>query len=182
MTTADRVTFFKMASGQMARKYGAIATHMPKPFADQTGSGLHVHFHLADAKTGKNVFLDETDATGWAFADGLSLSGGRDRPRTGRCAVTGPTVNCYKRLKLGQGLYSTRSGFGLDAGVCRLRRQQPHAMIRVAGPGHCEDRTVLGRMQSVPGPGGHVVSRTGRHPAPTRSRAAERRQHVRALT
>ncbi|MDP7268160.1 MAG: hypothetical protein QF408_08300, partial [Pirellulales bacterium] len=41
LTTADRITFFKMATSQIAKKYGAIATHMAKPFADQTGSGLH---------------------------------------------------------------------------------------------------------------------------------------------
>ncbi|GIT28377.1 MAG: hypothetical protein Ct9H300mP1_04230 [Planctomycetaceae bacterium] len=64
LTTADRITFFKMATSQIAAKYGAIATHMPKPFADRTGSGLHVHFHVADAETGGNLFLDESDARG----------------------------------------------------------------------------------------------------------------------
>ncbi len=39
LTTCDRVIFFKMATSQIARKFGAIATHMPKPFADRTGSG-----------------------------------------------------------------------------------------------------------------------------------------------
>ena len=31
LTTADRYTFFKMMTSQIAQKYGAIATHMPKP-------------------------------------------------------------------------------------------------------------------------------------------------------
>ena len=35
LTTADRITFFKMATSQIAKKYGAIATHMAKPFSDQ---------------------------------------------------------------------------------------------------------------------------------------------------
>ena len=64
LTTADRITFFKMTTSQLAKKYGAIATHMPKPFDDRTGSGLHVHFHLADAFTGKCVFDDAADARG----------------------------------------------------------------------------------------------------------------------
>ena len=49
LTTSDRIIFFKMATSQIAKKYGAIASHMPKPFADRTGSGLHAHYHLADA-------------------------------------------------------------------------------------------------------------------------------------
>ncbi len=64
LTTADRVTFFKMATSQIAKKYGAIATHMPKPFSDRTGSGLHIHFHLADRDTGQGLFGDESDPRG----------------------------------------------------------------------------------------------------------------------
>ena len=41
LTTADRIVFFRMAASQLAHKYGAIATFMPKPFGDRTGSGLH---------------------------------------------------------------------------------------------------------------------------------------------
>ena len=47
LTTADRYTFFKMMSSQFAIRYGAIATHMAKPFSDRTGSGGHVHYHVA---------------------------------------------------------------------------------------------------------------------------------------
>src|SRR5439155_8270955 len=50
-TTADRLVFFRMMAGQVARRVGAIATFMPKPFADRTGSGAHMHYHLADVRT-----------------------------------------------------------------------------------------------------------------------------------
>ena len=40
---------------------GAIVTFMAKPFADRTGSGHHMHYHLADAETGRNVFSSDTD-------------------------------------------------------------------------------------------------------------------------
>ena len=59
LVTADRYTFFKMMTSQYAQKYGAIATHMAKPFSNRTGSGGHIHFHLEDTVTGENVFLDE---------------------------------------------------------------------------------------------------------------------------
>ncbi|HJN17646.1 MAG TPA: glutamine synthetase beta-grasp domain-containing protein, partial [Armatimonadota bacterium] len=62
LTTADRYTFFKMMTSQLAQKYGCIATHMAKPFSDQTGNGAHFHFHVADAKTGEYLFIDPGDA------------------------------------------------------------------------------------------------------------------------
>lgn len=143
LTTADRITFFKMATGQLARKYGAIATHMAKPFADRTGSGLHVHFHLADAKTGKNVFLDESDSRGLGLSQtAYHFLAGVIRHARAVCAVTSPTVNCYKRLQLGQGLYATRSGFTWTPAFAGYGDNNRTQMIRVAGPGHCEDRTV----------------------------------------
>ena len=46
LATADRYTFFKMMTSQVAPKYGAVATHMAKPFADRTGSGAHMHYHV----------------------------------------------------------------------------------------------------------------------------------------
>ena len=48
LTTADRYTFFKMMTSQVAQRYGAIATHMPKPFSHLTGNGSHFHFSLWD--------------------------------------------------------------------------------------------------------------------------------------
>ncbi|HXY36282.1 MAG TPA: type III glutamate--ammonia ligase [Planctomycetaceae bacterium] len=143
LITADRITFFKMASGQIAGKYGAIATHMAKPFAEQTGSGLHVHFHLADARTGKNLFLDESDSRSLGLSQtAYHFLGGVIEHARAVCAVTSPTVNCYKRLQVGQGLYSTRSGFTWTPAFAGYGDNNRTQMIRVAGPGHCEDRTV----------------------------------------
>lgn len=143
LTTADRVTFFKMATGQIAKKYGAIATHMAKPFADRTGSGLHVHFHIADAESGKNLFLDEKDSRGLGLSQmAYHFLGGVIEHARALTAVTSPTVNCFKRLQLGQGLMSSRSGFTWTPAFAGYGDNNRTQMIRVAGPGHCEDRTV----------------------------------------
>lgn len=143
LTTADRITFFKMLTGQVAKKYGAISTHMAKPFADQTGSGMHVHFHLADASTGKNLFLDEADPRGLGLSkQAYHFLGGVLSHARAICAVTSPTVNCYKRLLLGPGLTSSRSGFTWVPAFASYGDNNRTQMIRVAGPGHCEDRTV----------------------------------------
>ncbi|MEE3259174.1 MAG: type III glutamate--ammonia ligase, partial [Candidatus Latescibacterota bacterium] len=111
LTTSDRIIFFKMATSQIAKKYGAIATHMPKPFADRTGSGLHAHYHLADAKSGKNLFIDNKDKRDLGCSElAYHFIGGVMHHARALCAVTSPTVNCYTRLQLGDGLYSSRSG------------------------------------------------------------------------
>ena len=143
LTTADRYTFFKMMSSQFAIRYGAIATHMAKPFSDRTGSGGHVHYHVADAATGENIFLDEGDDQGLGLSEtAYHFIGGILAHAPALCAVTSPTVNCYKRLQVGAGLYSARSGFTWTPAFVTYGDNNRTQMIRTAGPGHLEDRTV----------------------------------------
>jgi glutamine synthetase len=116
---------------------------MPKPFRDRTGSGLHVHFHLADAETGKCSFDSDSDGRGLGCSElGYHFVGGVLRHARALCAVTSPTVNCYKRLQLGAGLQSTRSGYTWTPAFITYGDNNRTQMIRTAGPGHFEDRTV----------------------------------------
>ena len=46
LTTADRVITLRYLLSVMAAERGMIATFMPKPFSDRTGSGLHLHLSL----------------------------------------------------------------------------------------------------------------------------------------
>ena len=143
LTSADRIIFFKMASSQLAKRHGAIATHMPKPFADRTGSGLHVHYHLADAESGENLFLESDDRRGLGCSRlAYHFIGGILHHARALCAVTSPTVNCYKRLQLGAGIYSSRSGFTWTPAFITYGDNNRTQMIRTAGEGHFEDRTV----------------------------------------
>ena len=143
LTTADRYTFFKMMTSQYAQKHGAIATHMAKPFAERTGSGGHIHFHLADATTGENVFLDESDPQGLGLSQfAYHFIGGIFAHAPALCAVASPTVNCYKRLQVGAGLRGTRSGFTWTPAFITYGDNNRTQMIRTAGPGHLEDRTI----------------------------------------
>ncbi len=143
LTTADRFLFFKMLASEVARKYGAIATFMAKPFADRTGSGAHMHYHLADAETGRNLFASDSDprrlglsTTAYHFLGGV-LSHAR-----ALCAITSPTVNCYKRLQIGAGLTGTRSGFTWTPAFITYGDNNRTQMIRTPEAGHVEDRTV----------------------------------------
>jgi glutamine synthetase len=58
------------------------------------------------------------------------------------CAVTSPTVNCYKRLQVGAGLTATRSGFTWTPAFVTYGDNNRTQMIRTPEPGHVEDRTV----------------------------------------
>jgi glutamine synthetase len=143
LTTADRFIFFKMLAGETARKYGAIATFMAKPFADRTGSGAHLHYHLADAETGRNLFTAENDPRGLGLSTvAYHFLGGVLAHARALCAVTSPTVNCYKRLQLGQGLYSTHSGYTWTPAFITYGDNNRTQMIRTPDAGHVEDRTV----------------------------------------
>jgi glutamine synthetase len=143
LTTADRFIFFKMLAGETARKFGAIATFMAKPFSDRTGSGAHMHYHLADAESGKNLFTTDRDARGLGISElGYHFLGGVLAHARALCAVTSPTVNCYKRLQIGQGLYSARSGYTWTPAYITYGDNNRTQMIRTPDAGHVEDRTV----------------------------------------
>src|SRR5207245_10429554 len=135
--------FFKMLAAETARKHGAVATFMAKPFSDRTGSGGHVHYHLADAETGRNLFAADKDARKLGLSElGYHFLGGVLTHARALCAVTSPTVNCYKRLQLGQGLYGARSGYTWTPAYITYGDNNRTQMIRTPDAGHVEDRTV----------------------------------------
>jgi len=104
LKSADNFTFVKMAASEIAHKHGMIATFMPKPFSNRTGSGAHFHVSLG-SKSQKNAFHDAGDKSGM----GLSplayhfLAGVLAHARA-LAAVAAPTVNSYKRLVVGRSL------------------------------------------------------------------------------
>ncbi len=143
LVTADRYTFFKMMTSQYAQKYGAIATHMAKPFTNRTGSGGHIHFHLADAVTQENLFLDEEDPRGLGLSEtAYHFIGGVFAHARALCCVMSPTVNCYNRLQVGPALMGSTSGFLWTPAFVSYGDNNRTQMIRTAGPGHLEDRTM----------------------------------------
>jgi glutamine synthetase len=143
LTTADRITFFRMMAAQVARPFGAIATFMPKPFADRTGSGAHLHFHLADAESGRNLFLDDADPQGLGLSKlCYHFLGGILRHARALSAIGSPTVNCYKRLQVGTALTGSTSGFTWVPAFVGYGDNNRTQMIRVPEGGHLEDRSV----------------------------------------
>ncbi len=99
LTMCDRFIFFRMMAKQYASEEGLLATFMPKPFADKTGSGAHFNMSIADSKTGKNLFEDPNDSRGLGLSKlGYQFSAGILKHGPALCAAFAPTVNSYKRL------------------------------------------------------------------------------------
>lgn len=104
LATADRYILFKMAASEIARSMGMIATFMPKPFSNRTGTGSHFHISMGDGKT-KNLFHDDKDKNGLGLSKmAYHFVGGVLAHARALTAVVAPTVNSYKRLVVGRAL------------------------------------------------------------------------------
>ena len=141
LTTCDRAVFFRYMVESLAQARGLIATFMPKPFSHLTGNGCH--FHMSLWKDGENAF--EVDPSDDPRGMGLSplaynFIGGLRRHARAYSAFTAPTVNSYKRLKVG----TTVSGATWAPVWITYGYNNRTQMLRIPGPGRVEDRTVDG--------------------------------------
>jgi glutamine synthetase len=104
LTTADNFMLVKMAASEIARSCGAIASFMPKPFSNRTGSGAHFHISMGNAKQ-RNLFLDASDPQGLQLSTmAYHFLGGLLAHAPALAAVCAPSVNSYKRLVVGRAL------------------------------------------------------------------------------
>ena len=101
LTMCDRFIFFRYMAKHYAKEEGLIATTMPKPFADKTGTGAHFNMSLRDLKSGQNLFAcaPGEDKRGLGLTEtGYHFIGGILKHGRALCAAFAPTVNSYKRL------------------------------------------------------------------------------------
>jgi glutamine synthetase len=139
LTSCDRAIFFRYMVHVLAEQRGVIATFMPKPFTHLTGNGCHFHMSLWDGET--NLFLDENDPRGLGLSEtAYHFIGGLTRHARAYSAVTAPTVNSYKRLKVG----TTASGATWSPVWISYGYNNRTQMLRIPGPGRVEDRTIDG--------------------------------------
>jgi glutamine synthetase len=110
LMSADNLMLFKMAAQALAEQHGMVFSMMPKPIANQPGSGMHFHVSLWDS--------DDQDAR--CLFDNHEAGQGRELSALGKqfvagvlahsaalCAVAAPTVNSYKRLVVGESISGT---------------------------------------------------------------------------
>ncbi len=101
LTMCDRFVFFRYMAKHYAKEEGLIATTMPKPFADKTGTGAHFNMSLRELASGRNVFAcaPNEDKRGLGLTEtGYHFIGGILKHGRALCAAFAPTVNSYKRL------------------------------------------------------------------------------------
>lgn len=92
----DHAVLLKRAVKATARKNSMAATFMAKPFADISGSGLHIHVSMLDEE-GDNVFAG-TSADG-KFSNKLRHAIGGLEELMAQCmAIFAPNANSYRRF------------------------------------------------------------------------------------
>lgn len=92
---ADHGALLRRVVQGVARSEGLDATFMSKPFADQSGSGLHIHLSLQN-DGGKNV-LDPKSENGDAVL-GHAIAGLK-ATMAEAMAIFAPNINVYRRFK-----------------------------------------------------------------------------------
>lgn len=93
---ADSTQTCKYVVKNMAKKYGLMATFMPKPIYMDNASGMHVHSSLWSA--GENLFYDPEDKYAELSQIGRYYVGGLMEHSRALAAIVCPTTNSYKRL------------------------------------------------------------------------------------
>ena len=106
LASADNLMLFKLAAHAIAEQHGMAFSMMPKPFANQPGSGMHLHASLwhGSGENAQCVFREPgglLSPLGWHFVAGVLAHS------AALCALAAPTVNSYKRLVVGESLSGT---------------------------------------------------------------------------
>ena len=118
LASADHLMLFKMAAHALAEREGMVFSMMPKPFANQPGSGMHFHVSLWSGPVhdrhgnARNLCVPHhpdgaVDAAGLLSPLGRQFAAGVLAHSAGLCALAAPTVNSYKRLTVGESLSGT---------------------------------------------------------------------------
>ena len=139
LVTADRHAFFRFMVKSVAESHGLRATFMPKPFAELTGNGCHLHVSLwsPDGKT--NLFADKKGELGLSQRAYYFLGGVLSHAE-GLCALTNPTVNSYKRINAPV----TASGATWAPNSITYAGNNRTHMVRIPDPGRFELRLADG--------------------------------------
>jgi glutamine synthetase len=115
LASADHLMLFKQAAHALAEAQGMVFSMMPKPFADQPGSGMHVHVSLWTGQVhdtrgnSRNLFVPHradgsVDTAGLLSVPGRHFAAGVLAHSAALCALAAPTVNSYKRLAAGDSI------------------------------------------------------------------------------
>ncbi len=91
LEVADQVVMFRSMVKEIAHHHGYIATFMAKPFAEESGNGLHTHHSIW--QNGSNQFADNGNLSQL----GLHYLAGLQKRMAEASIVAATTPNAYKR-------------------------------------------------------------------------------------
>jgi glutamine synthetase len=92
---ADHIVFLKQIVKAAAHAQGLDATFMAKPYANQPGSGLHIHLSVVD-RNGRNIFDNGTDDGSEQLRHAVA---GLQTLMPESMALFAPNVNSYRRFQ-----------------------------------------------------------------------------------
>lgn len=95
LLAADHAVLLRRAVTGVSRSMGYDATFMAKPFAEQSGSGLHLHLSLLD-KNGNNVFDPGYQSGDETLSQAVA---GLQATMAESMAFFAPDINVYRRFK-----------------------------------------------------------------------------------
>ncbi len=134
LTSADRMILVRMAASEIAARHGVICSFMPKPLANRTGSGMHMHISLGGAEGNRFAGSDDPRGLGLS-AMAYQFLAGLLAHAPALSALCAPTVNSYKRLVVGRSL----SGATWAPAYISYGDNNRSSMVRIA-PGRVELR------------------------------------------
>jgi glutamine synthetase len=98
LRAADNQITYRQTVRAVAQQHGLVASLAPKPFANQAGSGAHIHLSAWNKSHTKNLFADKRDANGLSRAAYQFIAGVLNH-LPALLALTTPTVNSFRRLQ-----------------------------------------------------------------------------------
>jgi glutamine synthetase len=105
---------FKLAAHAIAEQHGRVFSMMPKPFANQPGSGMHCHVSLwrGQGDNARNAFVAHNadgslDGQTLLSPLGTQFIAGVIAHAAALTALAAPTVNSYRRLTVGESITGT---------------------------------------------------------------------------
>ncbi|MEH2089959.1 glutamine synthetase family protein [Nostoc sp.] len=122
LQAADTMMIFRMATKQICRQQGYIASFMCRPgLQGSSSNGWHLHQSLVDRTTGENAFMSANSKS--LMSDlGKHFVGGLLKHANAASVFTTPTINGYKRFRP-YSLAPDRAGWGLENRGAMIRLQ-----------------------------------------------------------
>jgi glutamine synthetase len=98
LRAADNQITYRQTVRGVAAQHGMVATLAPKPWADQAGSGAHLHWSIWDAAHTTNKLADPADPAGLSTLARQAIAGVLTH-LPALLGLTTPSVNSFRRLQ-----------------------------------------------------------------------------------